>query len=287
MPQSSLVERTHPAWQRVKFDELLAQQLSLARARAARRAKTAPILRGGARVERFLAQLPFALTDAQRRVVAEIDADLARPHPMQRLLQGDVGSGKTVVAAIAALRAIDSGHQAVLMAPTEILAEQHFAKLADWIEALGVPVAWLTGSLTKKRKASARDAIESGVARLAIGTHALIQEDVRFANLGLAIVDEQHRFGVGQRLALRFKARAGHDAVRARAASADDERDADPADARDDVLRRPRRVDDRRVAAGPQADRRRSSSTRHDATRSSRASAARSPTAGRRTGSAR
>ena len=211
VPQSSLTERTHPAWQRVKFDELLAQQLSLAKARAARRSKTAPVLRGGALVERFLAQLPFALTDAQRRVVAEIDADLARPHPMQRLLQGDVGSGKTVVAAIAALRAIDSDHQAVLMAPTEILAEQHFAKLAEWIERLGVPVAWLTGSLTKKRKASARDAIESGVARLAIGTHALIQDDVHFANLGLAIVDEQHRFGVGQRLALRFKARAGLD----------------------------------------------------------------------------
>jgi ATP-dependent DNA helicase RecG len=114
-----------------------------------------------------------------------------------------------VVAAIAALRAIDAGHQAVLMAPTEILAEQHFQKLAQWIEALGVPVAWLTGGLTKRGKASARDAIESGIARLAIGTHALIQEDVHFANLGLAIVDEQHRFGVGQRLALRFKARSG------------------------------------------------------------------------------
>ena len=205
----SLSARDHPAWQRIKFDELLAQQLSLARAHAARRARTAPVLKtAGVLVQRFLQRLPFALTPAQARVVREIEDDLARPHPMQRLLQGDVGSGKTVVAAIAALHAIDASYQAVLMAPTEILAEQHFRKLAEWIEALDVPVAWLTGSLKKKAKAAARDAIESGVARLAIGTHALIQEDVHFARLGLAIVDEQHRFGVGQRLALRFKARS-------------------------------------------------------------------------------
>ncbi len=204
----SLAARDHPAWQRIKFDELLAQQLSLAKARAARRARTAPALGvGGDLVARFLRRLPFALTAAQQRVVAEIERDLAEPHPMQRLLQGDVGSGKTVVAAIAALHAIDAGYQAVLMVPTEILAEQHFRKLAEWIEALGVPVAWLTGSLKKQQKAEARDAIESGFARLAIGTHALIQEDVHFDRLGLAIIDEQHRFGVGQRLALRFKAR--------------------------------------------------------------------------------
>jgi ATP-dependent DNA helicase RecG len=206
--QELLMSRAHPAWQRIKFDELLAQQLSLAKAHAARRARTAPVLKAeGKLVARFMKQLPFALTDAQARVVREIEDDLARPHPMQRLLQGDVGSGKTVVAAIAALHAIDAGYQAVLMAPTEILAEQHFRKLAEWIEMLGVPVAWLTGSLKKREKASARDAIESGIAKLAIGTHALIQEDVHFARLGLAIVDEQHRFGVGQRLALRFKAR--------------------------------------------------------------------------------
>ena len=206
--QEALGARTHPAWQRIKFDELLAQQLSLARAHAARRTRTAPVLKtGGTLVLRFLKGLPFALTAAQARVVREIEGDLSRPHPMQRLLQGDVGSGKTVVAAIAALHAIDAGYQAVLMAPTEILAEQHFRKLAEWIEALDVPVAWLTGSLKKKEKAAARDAIESGVARLAIGTHALIQEDVHFERLGLSIVDEQHRFGVGQRLALRFKAR--------------------------------------------------------------------------------
>ena len=207
----ALERRDHPAWRRIKFDELLAQQLSLARAHAARRAKTAPVLAPGALVRRFVQQLPFALTAAQARVVREIADDLGRPHPMQRLLQGDVGSGKTVVAAIAALQAIDAGYQAVLMAPTAILAEQHFRKLAEWIEALDVPVAWLTGGLGKRAKTSARDAIESGVARLAIGTHALIQDDVRFARLGLAIVDEQHRFGVGQRLALRFKARAASD----------------------------------------------------------------------------
>ena len=137
--QEALSARSHPAWQRIKFDELLAQQLSLARAHAARRARTAPALKtGGTLVARFLKALPFALTAAQARVVREIEADLARPHPMQRLLQGDVGSGKTVVAAIAALHAIDAGYQAVLMAPTEILAEQHFRKLAEWIEALDV-----------------------------------------------------------------------------------------------------------------------------------------------------
>ncbi len=210
VPIDALLSRAHPAWQRVKFDELLAQQLSLGRAHAARRARTAPVLAGdGALVRRFLAQLPFALTGAQRRVVREIEADLGAAHPMQRLLQGDVGSGKTVVAAIAALHAIDAGTQAVLMAPTEILAEQHFRRLSTWIEALGLPVAWLTGSLGKKAKDGARAAIQSGHARLVVGTHALIQEDVRFARLGLAIVDEQHRFGVGQRLALRFKARDG------------------------------------------------------------------------------
>ncbi len=129
----------------------------------------------------------------------------ASPIPMQRLLQGDVGSGKTVVAALAAAQAIDSGYQAVLMAPTEILAEQHFHKIAAWLEPLGVPVAWLTGSLKKKEKQEALAAIESGHARLVIGTHALIQEGVQFEALGLVVVDEQHRFGVGQRLALRNK----------------------------------------------------------------------------------
>jgi ATP-dependent DNA helicase RecG len=204
--EHALMERSHPAWTRMKFDELLAQQLSLKRAQAARRAKGAaalPVI--GALSEAFRAALPFQLTAAQQRVLHEIRADLRESFPMQRLLQGDVGSGKTVVAAIAAAQAIDSGFQAALMAPTEILAEQHFRKIAQWMEPLGVRVAWLTGSLRKKEKTESLALIESGEARLVIGTHALIQEGVEFARLGLVIVDEQHRFGVGQRLALRNK----------------------------------------------------------------------------------
>lgn len=205
-PQNALVERTHPAWVRIKFDELVAQQLSLKRAQNARRAQSAHALaRSGRLVEQFLGTLPFALTAAQERVWNEIAADLAEKFPMQRLLQGDVGSGKTVVAALAACQAIDAGFQAALMAPTEILAEQHFRKLAHWLEGLGVRVAWLTGSLKKKERDAALLEIETGRAQLIVGTHALIQQTVEFARLGLAIVDEQHRFGVGQRLALRAK----------------------------------------------------------------------------------
>ncbi len=202
----ALEERSHPAWVRMKFDELLAQQLSLKRAQEARRAKGAvPLPVMGKLSGDFLATLPFELTAAQQRVLTEIRTDLRAAYPMQRLLQGDVGSGKTVVAALAAAQAIDSGFQAVLMAPTEILAEQHFHKIALWMEPLGVTVAWLTGSLKKKEKLAAQEQIESGAAQLVIGTHALIQEGVQFARLGLVIVDEQHRFGVGQRLALRNK----------------------------------------------------------------------------------
>jgi ATP-dependent DNA helicase RecG len=190
----------------MKFDELLAQQLSMKRAQSARRAKGAAALPTvGELSDAFLATLPFQLTHAQQRVLDEIRADLRHSFPMQRLLQGDVGSGKTVVAALAAAQAIDSGFQAALMAPTEILAEQHFRKIAMWMEPLGVGVAWLTGSLKKKEKAEAQARIESGQAQLVVGTHALIQEGVEFARLGLVIVDEQHRFGVGQRLALRNK----------------------------------------------------------------------------------
>ena len=206
----ALTERSHPAWTRMKFDELLAQQLSLKRAQRARREKGAPQLRAvGALSESFLAALPFQLTGAQQRVVKEIGADLREGYPMQRLLQGDVGSGKTVVSALAAAQAIDSGYQAALMAPTEILAEQHFRKIAAWMEPLGVKVAWLTGSLKKKEKDAAKELIESGEAKLVIGTHALIQDTVQFARLGLVIVDEQHRFGVGQRLTLRNKGSDG------------------------------------------------------------------------------
>ena len=203
---NALADRMHPAWQRMKFDELLAQQLSMKRAQAARRAQTAPTLATGGVLSAGLQRnLPFALTGEQQRVLDEIRANLAAPFPMQRLLQGDVGSGKTVVAALAATQAIDSGFQVALMAPTEILAEQHFRKIAAWMEPLGVTVAWLSGSQKKKDKAAAQALIESGSAQLVIGTHALIQDEVQFARLGFVIVDEQHRFGVGQRLTLRNK----------------------------------------------------------------------------------
>ncbi|WP_454742245.1 ATP-dependent DNA helicase RecG [Cupriavidus necator] len=208
--EAALADRSHPAWQRIKLDELLAQQISLRRAHAARREKTAPTMprREGGLLTRFLAALPFRLTGAQERVVAEIAADMTRPHPMHRLLQGDVGSGKTIVAALAACQAIDAGYQAALMAPTEILAEQHYRKLSAWLEPLGVPVVWLAGSLKAREKREAAARVESGEAQLVIGTHALIQDAVRFAKLGLSVVDEQHRFGVAQRLALRGKAGA-------------------------------------------------------------------------------
>jgi ATP-dependent DNA helicase RecG len=204
---ATLDERSHPAWQRLKFDELLAQQLSQLTAQRERAKLRAPVLRAtrGGLHEKLLAVLPFALTAAQRRVAEEIAADLAAGAPMHRLLQGDVGSGKTVVAALAATIAIDAGWQCALMAPTEILAEQHFRKLVLWLEPLGVQVAWLTGSRKGKGRKEQLAAVESGAAGLVIGTHAVIQGDVVFAKLGLAIVDEQHRFGVAQRLALRDK----------------------------------------------------------------------------------
>lgn len=204
----SLSERTHPAWTRLKFDELLAQQLAMRIAHDTRRAKTAPVLKPGkALQQKLLKALSFSLTKAQHRCVAEVARDLAEPHPMQRLLQGDVGSGKTIVAALAALQAIENGYQVALMAPTEILAEQHFRKIADLLLPLGITVAWLTGSQKKKERAASAALVSEGTAHLAIGTHALFQDDVTFKKLGLAIIDEQHRFGVGQRLALRQKAK--------------------------------------------------------------------------------
>lgn len=212
--EHELIDGTHPAWTRIKFDELLAQQLSLKRAHEERRTRAAPAMArhvagrdsGTALLARLRAALPFQLTGAQERVVGEIAQDLELPHPMQRLLQGDVGSGKTVVAALAAAQAIDAGYQAALMAPTEILAEQHARKLRGWLEPLGVQVAWLSGSLKAKEKRAALEAAALGTAQLVIGTHAIIQDAVEFARLGLVIVDEQHRFGVEQRLALRAKA---------------------------------------------------------------------------------
>jgi ATP-dependent DNA helicase RecG len=203
----ALEDGSHPAAQRLKFEELLAQQLSQLASRAERALLRAPEIapRPGGLHEKLLAVLPFGLTGAQRRVVDEIVADLAGPRPMHRLLQGDVGAGKTVVAALAAAVAMDAGWQCALMAPTEILAEQHFAKLVQWLEPLGIEVAWLSGSRKGKARAKAMEQVASGTAKLIVGTHAVIQEGVTFARLGLAIVDEQHRFGVQQRLALRRK----------------------------------------------------------------------------------
>jgi ATP-dependent DNA helicase RecG len=208
----SLLERTHPAWRRVQFEELLAQQISLKRAHAIRRQRHAPSFKktkeeGKDKKQSFeeglLKVLPFKLTNAQERVWSEMSDDLSKSFPMNRLLQGDVGSGKTVVAALAAARAMDHGYQAAIMAPTEILAEQHYRKMKEWFEPLGVQIAWLSGSLKAKEKRLTQEAIEGGQAQLVIGTHALIQENVRFAKLGIAVIDEQHRFGVRQRLEIQ------------------------------------------------------------------------------------
>ena len=208
---AQLEDRTHPAWQRLKAEELLAQQLSQLQSKRERATLRAPALgfhKNGLQ-EHLLGVLPFALTNAQRRVGEEIANDIQRPIPMHRLLQGDVGSGKTLVAALAAAIAIDNGWQCALMAPTEILAEQHFRKLIGWLEPLLTPlgkrVAWLTGSQKKKERTEMLALIASGEAALVVGTHAVIQEQVHFKNLALAIIDEQHRFGVAQRLALREK----------------------------------------------------------------------------------
>ena len=203
----------HPAQQRLALEELLAHHLSLRRQRIALQKQRAAALNDGdALATRLRESLPFALTGAQQRVFEQIRADLARPVPMLRLVQGDVGSGKTVVAALAALLAIEAGKQAALMAPTELLAEQHLANLRGWLEPLGVRVAWLAGKVTGKARASVLSAVASGEAQVVVGTHALMQDNVVFHDLALAIVDEQHRFGVHQRLALRDKG-AGGDAV--------------------------------------------------------------------------
>ena len=204
---------TLPEWQRLKFDELLAQQLSMRLARQRRKHGQAMPLSGDGRLCRaLLGNLPFRLTAAQERVCSEIRADLAQSTPMHRLLQGDVGSGKTIVAALSALTALESAQevQVAIMAPTEILAEQHFVKFRQWLEPLGLTVAWLSGSLKKKEKEQAKAALADGRIRVAVGTHALFQDDVAFRQLGLVIVDEQHRFGVAQRLALKNKGREVH-----------------------------------------------------------------------------
>jgi ATP-dependent DNA helicase RecG len=206
---ASLAVGVHPSQQRLAFEELLAQHLSLKRLRARARKHTAPKLEGGGELRAaFLKQLSFALTKAQRRVATEIVNDLAKAQPMLRLVQGDVGSGKTVVAAVAALAAVEAGYQAALMAPTELLAEQHYRNFQRWMQPLGVDVVWLAGKLKGKSRSSAMAALQSS-ANIAIGTHALMQEGVTFAKLGLVIIDEQHRFGVHQRLMLREKGRSG------------------------------------------------------------------------------
>ena len=206
---SQLLLGVHPAQQRLAFEELLSHHLSLKQLRNAVRRQRAPVLEGsGALREQLLRALPYALTNAQRRVGAEIAADLHASEPMLRLVQGDVGSGKTVVAALAALTAVEAGHQAALMAPTELLAEQHLRTLRGWLEPLGIDVIWLAGKVQGRARKAALAAVAEG-AGVVVGTHALMQEGVEFRQLGLAIIDEQHRFGVHQRLALRDKGREG------------------------------------------------------------------------------
>ena len=202
----SLQNRSTPEWQRLAFDELLAQQLSMRKHYEHRRTVNAPqFKKSKILVSQLLKSLPFALTTSQQKVALEIEQDLMQAHPMQRLLQGDVGSGKTIVACMAALQSIENGWQVALMAPTEILAEQHYRKMLTWLSPLDIRIAWLTGSQSKKDRIAALEAMEKGAAQLVVGTHALFQEAVRFNKLGLAIIDEQHRFGVQQRLALRQK----------------------------------------------------------------------------------
>ncbi len=205
-PQIATTDDKIPARHRLAFEELLAHHLSMYSLRVnASKHIAASLNNAGVLVQALLTQLPFKLTNSQQRVIAEINTDLNSTSPMQRLLQGDVGSGKTIVAAISALQAIESGYQVAIMAPTELLSEQHTRTFANWLEPLGIAFTWLTGSLTKKKREQVLETISSGQASLIIGTHALFQKDVEFAKLGLIIVDEQHRFGVHQRLALRNK----------------------------------------------------------------------------------
>jgi len=205
-PQEQLLDGLHPAQQRLAFEELVAHQLSLLSTRSKLRAIKAPVLAfQGLLAAALRQQLPFQLTAAQDRVVAEVSQDMCAPQPMMRLLQGDVGSGKTVVAALAALHAIEANHQVALMAPTELLAEQHMQNFQQWLAPLSIEIIWLTGRHKGKTREAILAKIADGHSRLVIGTHALFQEDVVFSSLGLVIIDEQHRFGVHQRMALREK----------------------------------------------------------------------------------
>ena len=204
--QAALQGRVHPAWRRMKFDELLAQQLSMRVHYRRRRAAGAPVLKvRGKLVNALLQRLPFQLTRAQNMVLAQIRDDIGQSHPMQRLLQGDVGSGKTVVAALAALQCVENGYQAAVMAPTEILAEQHYRKFTEWLAPLNINIAWISGGIKKSDKKQMVTDVAQGKAQIVVGTHALFEDEVVFKNLGLAVIDEQQRFGVHQRLALRMK----------------------------------------------------------------------------------
>ncbi|MDX9687770.1 ATP-dependent DNA helicase RecG [Halopseudomonas formosensis] len=206
----ALQEGRHWAQHRLAFEELLAHQLTMRRLRAEVRSHRAPVMQASGELARaYIEQLGFPLTGAQQRVAEEIRADLLQPSPMLRLVQGDVGAGKTVVAALAALQALEAGWQVALMAPTEILAEQHFNNFQRWFAPLGISVAWMAGKLKGKARANQLQMIATGEAAMVVGTHALFQDEVQFHNLGLAIIDEQHRFGVQQRLALRDKGAAG------------------------------------------------------------------------------
>jgi ATP-dependent DNA helicase RecG len=205
-----LAEGIHPLQQRLAFEELLAHQLSMLQFRQGVRRQRAPRLHPAPELQQaFLAQLPFRLTGAQTRVSTDIQNDLYQPEPMLRLVQGDVGSGKTVVAALASLTAVAAGKQVAIMAPTEILAEQHRVNFSAWLEPLGITLGWLSGKLGQKARREQLAAIASGAAQVVVGTHALFQAEVEFADLALVVIDEQHRFGVHQRLALGEKGAGG------------------------------------------------------------------------------
>ena len=207
-PVQQLIDRQHPAQKRLAYEELLAQQLTMKKLRQQTQHHRAPELKPDlTQREALLRQLPFPLTAAQQRVLTEIEADMTKPFPMQRLVQGDVGSGKTVVAALAAIDAVSAGSQAVMMAPTELLAEQHFKTFTQWLTPLGMTVGWCAGKQTAAERRQVLEQLKSGEIKVAVGTHALFQDEVIFNHLGLVIIDEQHRFGVHQRLALRDKGR--------------------------------------------------------------------------------
>ena len=200
---SAIIAGKHPAQLRLALEELVAHQISLLSRRARTHQKIAISVKSkGTLASAITADLPFELTAAQTRVCSEILADLCKSTPMLRLLQGDVGSGKTLVAALTASHMVEAGHQVALMAPTELLSEQHFSGFQKWFEPLGIKVLWLTGQIKGKARKTALESIEAGAVDIVIGTHALFQETVAFKSLGLVLVDEQHRFGVNQRLSL-------------------------------------------------------------------------------------